>query len=186
MCKYKKFDKYWVFFFLLKFSTLGIPHQVDAPHGQQSKNIFHIAQQIPVFFFILKEDLDLLIDKKLRKRDDFATFIAAIEKLPSTKEINISLYQSNNFLNVYTTFFDKLCSRWLKDLLQLSIKGAPENSSTLFQWYLGVNEPDKTELNIGEYEVHECNVSTEIWRNYLDSITMNPKYFDGDTIFYHK
>ena len=39
---------------------------------------------------------------------------------------------------------------------------------------------------IGKCKVNEYNVSTTIWRNYLHSLTINPKDFDGDTIVYHK
>ena len=40
----------------------------------------------------MKEELDLPIEEKWRKQDEFSTFISAIEKLPSPKEINIALY----------------------------------------------------------------------------------------------
>ena len=46
----------------------------------------HSAQHITVRVFIMKEDLDLIIEEKWRKRDEFATFISAIEKLPSPDE----------------------------------------------------------------------------------------------------
>ena len=74
----------------------------------------------------------------------------------------------------------------MKDILPLSIEGTPENASTFTRWYLYINDPDEIELNIGECEVHEWNLSTTRWSNYLDSLTINPKYFDRDPIFYHK
>ena len=55
----------------------------------------------------MKEDLDLLIEYKWRKRDEFATFISATEKIPSPNEKNIALHQGNEFIDVYKTFFDK-------------------------------------------------------------------------------
>ena len=91
-----------------------------------------------------------------------------------------------SFINVYKTLFDKHYARWLKELLQISIEGKPNNVSTFFQWYLCVTEPYKTDLNIGECDVHDCNVSTKIWRNHMDSLTINLKDFDGDPIIYHK
>ena len=39
----------------------------------------------------MKEYIDLLVEEKRRKQYEFANFIAAIEKLPITKEINISI-----------------------------------------------------------------------------------------------
>ena len=35
-------------------------------------------------------------------------------------------------------------------------------------------------------EGHKHNVSTTRWRFFLDSLTTNPKYFDGDPIISHK
>ena len=55
----------------------------------------------------MKKDLYLLIEDKWRKRDEFATFISAIEKLPSPNEKNVVLHQGNDFIDVYKTFFDK-------------------------------------------------------------------------------
>ena len=51
----------------------------------------HSTQTIPISFFITKEDLDLIIEEKWRKRDEFATFIAAIDKLIGPKDRNIAL-----------------------------------------------------------------------------------------------
>ena len=62
----------------------------------------------------MKEDLDLLIEEKWRKRYEFATFISAIEKLPGPKERNLTLYQSNDFINVYKTFFENQYTCCLK------------------------------------------------------------------------
>ena len=67
----------------------------------------HSAQHIPVIFFIMREDLYLLIEETWRKRDEFATFISAIEKLTSPNEKNIALHQGNDFIDVYKTLFDK-------------------------------------------------------------------------------
>ena len=92
----------------------------------------------------MKEDLDLIIEYKLIKRYEFDTFISDIEKLPSNKEIKLALYQGNELINVYKTFFDKNYERWLKDLLLLSIEGRPYSASTFDRWYLGVTDPDKT------------------------------------------
>ena len=83
---------------------------------------------------------------------------------------------------MYKTLFDKHYSFWMKDILMLSIEGTLYNAYTFFWYYLGVAEPDETELNVGGYEVHNYNASTTIWRNYLDSLTINPKYFYGDPI----
>ena len=59
-------------------------------------------------------------------------------------------------------------------------------ASNFALWYLGVTETDDTELNIGMREVHKCNVSTTRRKHYLDSLTIYPKYFDGDPIVSHK
>ena len=67
----------------------------------------------------MKEDLDLLIEEKWRKQDEFVPFISAIEKLPSSKEIKLALYQGNNFINVYKIFYDKHHGHWIKDILLL-------------------------------------------------------------------
>ena len=67
----------------------------------------HSAQHIPIRVFIMKKDLYLLIEDKWRKRDEFATFISAIEKLPSPNEKNLALHQGNDFIDVYKTLFDK-------------------------------------------------------------------------------
>ena len=39
---------------------------------------------------------------------------------------------------------------------------------------------------IGGGEFNGCNTSTEIWRNYLNSLTTNLKDFEGDPIVSHK
>ena len=83
---------------------------------------------------------------------------------------------------MYQTSFDKQYGRWIKELLLISISGTTETASNFSQWYIGVTDPDKKELNIGMYEVHKYNVSTTIWRNLLDSLTINPK----DPISPHK
>ena len=65
-------------------------------HTDYKKIIFvHSAQKIPVQVFIMKEDLYLLIEEKLRKRDEFATFISDIEKLTIPNEKNLALHQGN-------------------------------------------------------------------------------------------
>ena len=130
--------------------------------------------------------MELPIEVKRRKQNKFDNFIASIYKLPSLKYRKLACYQGNAFINLYKTFFDKHYVRWMEDLLPLSISGTLENASTFSWWYLGVTDPDKTEINIGEFEVHNYNVSTTIWRNYLDSLTINTKDFDGDTIVSHK
>ena len=130
----------------------------------------------------MKEYLDLLIEENRRKQDYFATFISFIEKLPSPTEKNLALHQVNNSIDVYKTFFDKPYYLWIKNLPPLSIAGTPATASTFVPWYPGVTDPDKIELNIGMCEVHKCNVSTTRWRNVLDSLTINPKYFSGYTI----
>ena len=115
----------------------------------------------------MKEYLDLLIEEKWRKRYEFAIFISAIEKLTSLNEKNLAINQGNDFIDVYKTLFDKPYRRWIKELLQLSISGTPENASTFARWYLGVTDIKKIELKIGMCEVHKINVSTTIWRNVL-------------------
>ena len=65
----------------------------------------HSEHHIPVRFFIMKEDLDLLIEDKWSKRYVFANLIAAIEKLPIAKERNHVLNQGSDFINVYNIFF---------------------------------------------------------------------------------
>ena len=78
----------------------------------------------------MKEDIDLLIEEKWRKRDDFDTFISDIWELPSPNEKNLALNQGNNFIDVYKTFFGKHYGKWIKNLLPLSIAGTPETAST--------------------------------------------------------
>ena len=134
----------------------------------------------------MKEYLGLLIEWKWRKWDEFDTFISAIYKLPSPNEKYIVLHQGNDFIDMYKTFFDKHYKQRIKDILPLSIAGTPDTSSTFAWWYLGVTETDKTESNIVMYEVHKCDVSTTIWRYFLDFLTINPKGFDGDPIVSQK
>ena len=74
----------------------------------------------------------------------------------------------------------------MKDILPISIEVTTENDSTLSLWYLGVNDTYKTELNIGGCGVHGYNDSTKIWRNYLDSFTINSMDFDSEPIISHK
>ena len=69
----------------------------------------------------MKEDLELLIKEKGRKQDEFATLVADIEKLPSTKDIKVSLNQGKNFIKMYKTFFENHHACWLKEVLLISI-----------------------------------------------------------------
>ena len=77
----------------------------------------------------MKEYIDLIIEEKWMKQDEFSTFIAAIEKLPSPKDINLALLQVNDFINMYKDFFDNNYVRWLKYLLPISIEGTPATAS---------------------------------------------------------
>ena len=97
----------------------------------------------------MKGDIDLLIEEKWRKWDEFANFISAIEKLPSPNEKNIALNQGNNFIDVYKTFSDNHYGWWIKELLPISIVGTSETASTFARCYLGVTDLEETELNIG-------------------------------------
>ena len=108
----------------------------------------------------MKEDLDLLIEDKWMKRDEFATFISAIVKLPCTNKKNIALHQGNDFIDVYKTFFDNQYRWYIKDLPPLSIEGTPATASNFAWWCLGVIDPDKTELNISMCELHKYNLRT--------------------------
>ena len=74
----------------------------------------------------------------------------------------------------------------MEELLLISLQGTPYNLSTFPQCYLGVTETEETGLKIGECEVHECNMSTTIWKNYLNPLTIKTKYFNGYTIIYQK
>ena len=85
----------------------------------------HSAQNIPVKNFIMKENLDPLIEEKWSKQDEFATFISTIEKLPNPNEKNIGLHQGNDFIDLYKTLFDKHYGRCIKEILLLSIAGTP-------------------------------------------------------------
>ena len=59
-------------------------------HTDNRTRIFgHSAHNMTVQVFIMKEYIDLIIEEKWRKEDEFATFIAAIEKLTSTKERSV-------------------------------------------------------------------------------------------------
>ena len=64
--------------------------------------------------------------------------------------------------------------------------GTLETASTFAWWYLDVTEPYETELNIGMCEFHKCNMIKMIWRIFLDSLTIDPKYFDRGPIVSHK
>ena len=97
----------------------------------------------------MKENLDLLIEEKRKKRCEFATFISTIDKQLSPKEKKLSIHQGNDFIYVYNTFFDKHYEWCLKEILPLSTAGTPETASTFSWCYLCVNDTDKTELNIG-------------------------------------
>ena len=55
----------------------------------------------------MKEDIDRLIEDKWKKRDEFATFISDIEKLPILNDKNPAIHQRNDFTDMYKTFFDK-------------------------------------------------------------------------------
>ena len=146
----------------------------------------HYAQHIPVRIFIMKENLDLLIEDMWRKRDEFTTFISAIEKLPSPHEKKLALPQGNEFIDVYKTLFDKHYGRCIKELLPISIVVTPETDSTFSWWYLSFTEPDKTYLNIGICDVHKLNMSKTKWKTCLDSLSINPKAFDRYPIVSHK
>ena len=87
---------------------------------------------------------------------------------------------------MYKTFFDMYYLRWNKDILHLSMEVTPYNASTFTRWWLDFIDTYKTELKIRECEFHKCNVSVTIWRNDLDSLTINPKDFNGDPIVSHK
>ena len=67
----------------------------------------------------MKEDIDLLIEEKWRKRDEFAPFISVTEKLPSPNEKNIAIHQGNDFIEVYKKLFDKHYGLCFKELLPL-------------------------------------------------------------------
>ena len=57
--------------------------------GQEYQVTLH--NLLPFEFFMMKEDLDILIEQKCRKQDKFATSISAIETLPSPNDKNIAL-----------------------------------------------------------------------------------------------
>ena len=52
----------------------------------------HSVQHITVRVFIMKEDLDLLIEENWRKQDKFAAFISAIDKLSITNKKKLALH----------------------------------------------------------------------------------------------
>ena len=56
--------------------------------------------------------------------------------------------------------------QWIKGILPLKITITPETASSFAQWYLGVTDPDETELKTGKCEVHKFNVSTTRWREF--------------------
>ena len=104
-CRYENLKNIQVqCFFQLQLIRLVNPHQVDALHRQNKKNIWSLCTKHSCFSFHCEKDLDLLIEKKWRKRSEFATFISATEKLPSTKERKLALYQGNEFINMYINF----------------------------------------------------------------------------------
>ena len=109
-----------------------------------------------------------------------------IEKIPIPKEKNLTLHQGGDFIDMCKTLFDIHFGPCIEELITLSITGTPETASTFAWWHLGVPEPDEKEINIGMYEVHKWNVSTTRWRNFLDSLIINPKDFDRDTIISHQ
>ena len=82
----------------------------------------HYAQNIPIWVLITKEDIELRIEEKWRKRYYFATFISAIEKLTSPNDKNLALHQNTEFIDVYKNFFDKHYDRWIKDTPPISIE----------------------------------------------------------------
>ena len=43
--------------------------------------------------------------------------------------MNLTLYQGNNFINLYKILFYKHYALWIKDLIPLSIEGTPYNTS---------------------------------------------------------
>ena len=93
MCKYNKVYTDLVFFFCFNQSHL-VRHTKWMQRTNNRTIIFgQSAQHIPVRVFIMKEDLELLIEEKWRKLDEFDTFISAIEKLPSPNKKNIALHQ---------------------------------------------------------------------------------------------
>ena len=93
-------------------------------------------------------------------------FIVDIEKLTSPNDKKLALHQGNGFFDVYKTFFDKIYGWCIKDLLPISIAGTQATASTFARWYIGVTDPDETELKTGKCEVHKFNVSTTRWREF--------------------
>ena len=81
----------------------------------------------------MKEDIDVLIEEKWRKQDEFATFISAIEKLPNLNEKKLALHQGNDFIYAHNTFFDKNYEQWIKEILPLSISVTLAIASTFTQ-----------------------------------------------------
>ena len=57
---------------------------------------------------------------------------------------NITIYQGNNFINVYKNLFDHHYKHCLKELLLLSIADKSSNASNFSLWYLGITDPDNT------------------------------------------
>ena len=131
----------------------------------------------------MKEYIDLLIEEKWKKWDEFANFILAVEKLPSTNEKNITLQQGNGFIDVYMNLFGNHYGQCIKDLLTLSITGTPVTASNFNQYYIGVTDPDKTKLNIGMCEVHKCNLSKTRWRNFALPHHISQRFWRGSNCF---
>ena len=53
--------------------------------------------------------------------NEFATFVSAIEKPPSSKKKNLTLHHGNDFIKVYKTFFDNHYAQRFKDILLVSM-----------------------------------------------------------------
>ena len=121
MCKSNKFYTYLVFFCCFNRARWARHTKWMYRTDDRIRIFGQSAKQILVLVFIMKEDLDLLIEEKWSKRDEFATFISDIEKLTSPNKKNLALQQGNCFIDVYTTFFGEHYGRWIKKLLPLSI-----------------------------------------------------------------
>ena len=186
MCKSNKV--YTDLFFCCCFDRAHWACHTEWMHRTDNRKIIfgHSTRHIPVQVFIMKEGLELLIEEKWRKQYYFDTLVSAIEKIPSPNEKRLSLHQGNNFFDLHKTFFDNHYGKWIRELLPLSIKVTQVTASTFARWYLGVTEPDKEKRNIRKCEVHKYNVSTTRWMIFLDSLTINTKYFYGDQIVSHK
>ena len=146
----------------------------------------HFSHNIPVQFFIMKGYIDLLLEEEWRKRYDFSTFISAIENITSPTDIKLALNQGNNFINLYNSFFNNHYVCWLKEILPISISSTPETFSIFVWWYPVVTEPDKAEVNIVYFEVHDWNLGTMRLSNCSDFFTINPKFLYRYPIVSHK